>query len=54
MTQIFKEAFTGKYHGTVSPLLLQPGMISGGKNVRRSSPLGGWKARKGCALHNTD
>ncbi len=53
MTQIFKEPFIDKYDGVASPLLLKPGMISGGKNVRRASNYGGWKVRKGCALNHT-
>jgi hypothetical protein len=53
MTQIFKEAFTGKYDGVTSPLVLQRGAISDGKNIRKVSSVGGWKVRGGCALHNT-
>lgn len=53
MTQIFKEHFVDKYDGVTSPLLLKPGMISDGQNMRKASALGGWKVRKGCTLHHT-
>jgi hypothetical protein len=49
----FKESFTGKYDGVASPLLLVKGGITDGKNMRKVSSTGGWKARKGLTLHNT-
>ena len=52
-TQVIPERFVGQYHGVIPPTLLKKGWISGGKNVRKVSQGGGWKARKGCALHNT-
>jgi len=52
-TQLIKEAFVGKYDGVSSPLLLPPGSICDGENVRKISAAGGWKARKGCSHHNT-
>lgn len=51
--QLFKEQFTGKYDGVTNPLLLPPGGIADGYNVRKISPAGGWKGRKGCAMNNT-
>jgi len=51
--QVFEERFIGKYDGVTPALLLPPGSLSGGANVRKVSPLGGWKVRKGCELHNT-
>ena len=51
--QLFKEPFTGKYDGVTPPTILQPGQISAGLNIRKISPLGGWKVRKGCTIHNT-
>ena len=51
--QGFKEPFTGKYDGVTPPSLLPPSWISGGKNMRKISPTGGWKVRKGGSLHNT-
>ena len=51
--EIRKEPFTGKYNGVVPPILMTKGDISGGKNIRKVSEIGGWKGRKGCALHNT-
>lgn len=53
MLNIFKEPFIGKYDGVTSPLLLPQGWISDGLNMRKISPVGGWKVRKGCELHNT-
>ena len=52
-TKLFKEPFIGKYDGVTSPSLIQPGGISNGLNIRKISPTGGWKVRKGCTLHNT-
>jgi len=52
-TQVVPERFVGQYHGVVPPTLLAKGWISGGKNVRKVSQGGGWKPRRGCALHNT-
>ena len=51
--KVFKEPFSGQYDGVVSPLLLPPGFIRDGKNVRKASQAGGWKPRRGCALLNT-
>jgi len=51
--QIFKEQFSGKYDGTTPATMLEAGAVSGGKNVRKVSAQGGWKARRGCALNNT-
>jgi len=51
--QIFKEPFTGKYDGVTPATMLQPGQVSDGLNMRKISPLGGWKPRKGCSIHNT-
>lgn len=51
--QVFKEALNGKYNGVVGPTLLPVGGVSGGLNMRKASQLGGWKARKGCTIHNT-
>ena len=50
---LFKEIFNGQYDGVTSPLLLPQGSIADGKNVRKVSGLGGWKARKGVSAHNT-
>lgn len=52
-TQVIPERFVGQYHGVIPPTLLPKGWISGGANVRKVSQGGGWKMRKGCALHNT-
>jgi len=51
--QMFKEPFKGRYDGVTPPTLLEVGSISDGLNVRKVSPLGGWKPRKGCSVHNT-
>jgi hypothetical protein len=52
--KMYKEKFVGKYNGVVPATLLPPGWISGGVNIRKvSGGGGGWKVRKGCALHNT-
>lgn len=51
--QVFEEQFVGKYDGVTPATLLAPGSLVGGANVRKVSPQGGWKVRKGCALHNT-
>lgn len=50
---IYKENLTGLFDGVSCPLLVPPGAISDGLNVRKDSIAGGWKARKGCALNNT-
>jgi len=50
---LFKEVLDGKYDGVTAPNLMAPGSLSGGLNVRKVSPKGGWKPRKGCTLHNT-
>jgi len=52
-TQVIPERFDGQYHGVIPPTLLPKGWISGGGNMRKVSQAGGWKPRKGCALHNT-
>ena len=51
--QVFEEHFTGKYDGVIPALLLPKGSLSGGANVRKVSPGGGWKVRKGSTLWNT-
>ncbi len=50
--QGFKEPFVGKYDGVTPATMLEVGQISDGLNVRKISPLGGWKPRKGCSIHN--
>jgi hypothetical protein len=52
-TQVVSERFDGQYHGVIPPTLLPKGWISDGGNVRKVSQGGGWKGRKGCALHDT-
>jgi len=52
-TRIFKENLNGKYDGVSPETLLEPGSVSGGKNMRKVGISGGWKPRKGCTLHNT-
>ena len=47
------EPFTGPYNGVAPITLLAKGALPDGKNVRRASAVGGWKARKGCTLLNT-
>jgi len=51
--ELFKEQLNGKYDGVTPATLLPVGGISGGKNVRKVSVLGGWKPRRGCSTHNT-
>jgi len=51
--QIFKEVFTGKYHGVTPGTMLAPGAVSNGKNMRKVSSRGGWKMRQGCSLYNS-
>lgn len=51
--QMFKEQLNGKYNGVAPATLLGPGGVSGGKNMRKVSAAGGWKARKGVTIHNT-
>lgn len=51
--QVFKEPFIEKYDGVASPIHVPIGGLSHGLNLRRISAKGGWKARKGCTLHNT-
>lgn len=51
--QLFSEPLNGKYDGVAPPSRLPPGWISGGENMRKVSQAGGWKPRKGTALHNT-
>ena len=53
MLEMKRETFTGKYDGVTPPTMLKPGDISAGANVRKISPLGGWKPRRGDLLHNT-
>lgn len=48
-----KEVLNGKYDGVIPATLLLPGSLAGGLNVRKVSPGGGWKVRKGCTIHNT-
>jgi hypothetical protein len=50
--ELKREPFVGKYDGVNPPLGLPPGSLQDGRNVRKI-PTGGWKARKGCVLHNT-
>jgi len=55
--KLFEERFDKPYNGVTPSVLLQPGQISDGQNVRRAGNLGGWKSRKGCRLladHNLD
>ena len=52
-TIVAPERFTGKYDAITPPAMLAPGSLSGGKNMRKVSQGGGWKVRKGCALHDT-
>lgn len=52
-TVIIPERFTGAYNAVIPPTLLPKGSISGGSNIRKVSQGGGWKPRKGCALHDT-
>ncbi|MHA2069819.1 MAG: hypothetical protein ACXABY_36100, partial [Candidatus Thorarchaeota archaeon] len=51
--EIRKEPFIGAYDGVTPSVLLPKGSTSDGKNIRKVSRVGGWKGRKGCALHNT-
>ena len=51
--RLFKEPFVGKYDGMTPATILPLGGLVGGENVRKVSEKGGWKVRKGCALHNT-
>ncbi len=50
---ITREDFNGKYDGVTPSILLPPGSVTDGLNMRKVSKAGGWKSRKGCALHNT-
>ena len=50
---VIPEKLDGKFDGATPPTLLAKGWIGGGSNVRKVSQGGGWKARKGCVLHNT-
>ena len=50
---IFPEKLVGRYDGVTPSTLLPKGWLSGGKNVRKVSQVGGWKPRRGCSLHNT-
>jgi hypothetical protein len=47
------ERLTGKYDGVTFPEFMTEGSLSGGRNVRKVSPMGGWKPRKGYSLLNT-
>ena len=51
--QLLKEKLDGKYDSMIPATMLSPGGVAGGENMRKVSLQGGWKARKGCALHNT-
>jgi len=51
--KLFKEPFNGKYDGVTPATLLPAGSVADGLNMRKVGKLGGWKARKGCTLHNT-
>ena len=51
--KLIKEKLVGKYDGLAPANLLPEGSVSGGLNMRKVSALGGWKARKGCTIHNT-
>jgi len=51
--KVYPEKFVGRYDGVTPAMLLPAGWIADGKNVRKVSQKGGWKARKGCVLHNT-
>ena len=52
-TVVLSERLVGTYDGVTPPALLPKGAICGGLNMRKVSQGGGWKVRKGCALHNT-
>jgi len=52
-TIIVPERLTGIYNGVIPPALLPKGSISDGLNIRKVSQGGGWKPRRGCALHDT-
>ena len=51
--QFIKEMFSDKYNGVIPATLLPVGSLSDGCNMRKISAAGGWKARKGCSMHNT-
>lgn len=51
--EIFKEQLKGKFDGVTPATMLPEGWISGGKNIRKVSTVGGWVARKGSSLHNS-
>ena len=51
--KLFKEQLDGKYDGVIPATLHKVGGIAGGKNMRKVSFAGGWKARKGCSIHNS-
>lgn len=51
--QLLKETLNGKYDSMVPATMLPPGGVAGGENMRKVSLQGGWKVRKGSALHNT-
>lgn len=51
--QIFEEKFVGKYDGVTPATLLPHGALVDGRNMRKVSPLGGWKTRKGSIFNNT-
>lgn len=51
--QMFKEPLNGSYDGVTPATLLPMGAVSDGLNMRKVGEGGGWKPRKGCALHNT-
>jgi hypothetical protein len=51
--QTIVERLTGKYSGVSFAEFMPEGSLSGGKNVRKASPVGGWKPRKGYSLLNT-
>ena len=53
MLKMFKEQLNGKYDGVAPATLIPVGGLSGGKNIRKVSGAGGWKARKGATIHNT-
>ena len=50
---VTREDFIGKYDGVTPSILLPVGGVSDGLNMRKVSKTGGWKPRRGSALHNT-
>ncbi len=51
--KLFKEILNGTHSSSTPPMLLAPGDIAGGKNIRRASSEGGWEPRYGSTKINT-